>query len=93
MFKKVKPQTTNEFGTRMYIKQFPHCDQRILHAPKECEHCDGHPEWQELRVAWGVAFTGYEPEGTELPCPADSARGNNHTKWGGNIAKPKGAEL
>lgn len=40
------------------IRQFPHCDQRILHAPGECQYCDMHPEWQELRQAWGIAFTG-----------------------------------
>ncbi len=75
------------------IAQFPHCDQRILHAPGECEYCDMHPEWQELRKAWGIAFTGKEPQVTseywkELPCPADFNRGDSHTKWGGNIAKP-----
>lgn len=89
MFKKVKPSAV----VKGNLKQFPHCDPRILHAPKECEVCDTHPDWQILRVVWGIAFTGYEPEGKELPCPADHARGDNHTKWGGNTAKPKGAEL
>ena len=84
MFKKVKPI---QEGFRI-IGQFPHCEQRILHAPGECRFCDEHRDWQELRAAWGIAFTGYEPEGTELPCPADYARGDNHTKWSGNIAKP-----
>lgn len=72
-----------------YIEQFPHCDARVLHAPGECKYCDEHPEWQELRFTWGIAFTGYTPdEGTkELPCPADYARGDGHTKWGGNRAK------
>jgi len=50
------------------IAQFPHCDQRILHAPSECEFCDGHPEWQELRKAWGIAFTGYRPRITLPEC-------------------------
>lgn len=36
----------------------PHCDQRILHAPGECRHCDAFPDWQELRAKWGIAFTG-----------------------------------
>ena len=71
-----------------YLGRFPHCDQRILHAPHECEYCDHYGEWQALRVAWGICFTGYTPDGTELPCPADHARGDNHTKWGGNVAKP-----
>ena len=84
MFKKVKPDHTL-FGATF---QFPHCDQRILHAPGECQFCDKHPDWQELRTKWGIAFTGYEPEGTELPCPADHARGDNHKLWYGNTAKP-----
>lgn len=76
------------------ISQFPHCDQRILHAPGVCAYCDQHPEWQELRSAWGIAFTGKTPElkgpqQMELPCPADFNRGANHTKWwGGNAARP-----
>lgn len=40
---------------------FPHCDQRILHAPSECQWCDEYPEWQKLREAWGIAFTGHLP--------------------------------
>lgn len=38
--------------------QFPHCDQRVLHAKGRCEFCDRHPDWQKLREAWGIAFTG-----------------------------------
>lgn len=67
---------------------FPHCDPRILHAPGECEYCDLHPEWQDLRESWQIAFTGHgagfsirpnNPEGRPvdgalLPCPADVAR-------------------
>lgn len=84
MFKKVTPKKLEAFR----LTQFPHCDQRILHAPGECDYCDYHSDWQELRVAWGIAFTGYEPEGTELPDPATSARGfQNVNAWGGNKAK------
>lgn len=43
------------------MTRFPHCDSRILHAPGECEYCDEVPEWQELRKAWGIAFTGRVP--------------------------------
>lgn len=50
-----------ETRAQFEIAQFPHCDQRILHAPSECEYCDGHPEWQALREAWGIAFTGHQP--------------------------------
>lgn len=43
------------------MPRFPHCDQRILHSPGECEFCDMNPEWQQLRKAWGIAFTGHVP--------------------------------
>lgn len=68
------------------IEQFPHCDPRILHAPGECTYCDKHPEWQALRDAWSIAFTNYEPEGKELPCPAVHARGDVVNGWVGNVA-------
>ncbi len=77
------------------ITQFPHCDARILHAPGECEYCDRHPEWQELRKTWMIAFTGhapatYEHAGTQVPCPADFNRppvaSNDHRRWAGNVA-------
>ena len=83
MFKKTKV----EIDIHSRIEQFPHCDQRILHAPGECGYCDAHPDWQALRAAWGIAFTGWTPEEAELPCPADHARGDQHQLWGGNRAK------
>lgn len=88
MFKKIQPAKRS----KIFIQQFPHCDQRILHAPGECKYCDENPNWQELRQAWGIAFTGYEPEGTELPCPADHARGETHKNWHGNVALAKEKE-
>ena len=47
----------------MALDRFPHCDQRVLHAPGECEFCDMNPEWQQLREAWGICFTGHAPRG------------------------------
>lgn len=44
------------------ISQFPHCDPRVLHRPGDCTYCDRRPQWQELREAWGIAFTG-QPTG------------------------------
>ncbi len=79
----------------MTIKQFPHCDARVLHAPNECEYCDRHPDWQELRQEWMVAFTGhppvrYEHGGAQVPCPADFNRppdtDHDHRRWAGNVA-------
>lgn len=88
MHKKVQPKA----DVRSVLGQFPHCDQRVLHAPGECEFCDRHMEWQALRLAWGIAFTGYEPDDKELPCPATHARGDNVNRWGGNRPCPKKAE-
>jgi hypothetical protein len=69
-----------------HIKQFPHCDPRILHTPGECKYCDEHPDWQELRVVWNVNFTGgKDPKLTQ--CPADLARGDSHKSWIGNVAR------
>lgn len=50
------------------LSRFPHCDQRVLHAPGECEFCDMNPMWQELRKAWGIAFTGHAPQGSLPTC-------------------------
>jgi hypothetical protein len=82
-----------------HIKQFPHCDPRILHAPEDnCEFCNMHPEWQELRQMWGIAFTGhsYDKQGNPLPdgnggvilpCPAQYNRGMTSVNgWHGNVA-------
>jgi hypothetical protein len=85
MFKKTR--VAPKQGTT--IHQFPHCDSRVLHAPGECEFCDHHADWQELRVAWGIAFTGWEPEGNELPCPSQQARSlETINKWNGNVPRP-----
>ena len=90
MFKTVQPNIPP--NAKMYIRQFPHCDAKVLHAPGECKYCDMHPEWQALRLYWGIAFTGYEPDLSikELPCPAWFARGENCQAWGGNRPRPTG---
>jgi hypothetical protein len=66
----------------------PHCDQSVLHAPGECVHCDQHPEWQALRVMWGVAFTGHPvvaDTNDKVPCPSDYVRGlGGAHSWPGN---------
>lgn len=67
------------------IEQTPHCDQAVLHAPGECLTCDEHPSWQELRLLWGIAFTGHEPDAFQVPCPADVRRGRGGAHaWAGN---------
>lgn len=73
------------------IAQFPHCDSRVLHAPRECEYCDEHPDWQELRRAWAINFTGHHLEATEyggkyLPCPSEANRPLSLiNQWDGNV--------
>lgn len=68
----------------------PHCDELILHAPGECDVCDQYPDWQRLRRMWGVAFTGHEPIGNELGCPAERRRRYSILNlWPGNKAKLK----
>jgi hypothetical protein len=65
----------------MTLGQFPHCDQRILHGPVDgCEFCDAHPEWQELRRAWGIAFTGHAPRAT-LPICGTVSEWDDGEKW------------
>ena len=77
----------------IYEAPFPHCDSRILHAPKSCEYCDHYSLQQHERIRDGIAFTGETPVGNQVPCPADVARpkgsSNDHRRWGGN--KPTGA--
>jgi hypothetical protein len=68
------------------IQQYPHCDASVLHAPGICEYCDGHPDWQELRETWGIAFTG-KPEAGKLPDPASLKRPEETINmWHGNRA-------
>lgn len=80
MFKKLQPKQAP-----YKISQYPHCDQRVLHAPGDCEYCDKHPMWQALRKGWGISFTGYIPEGTEVGCPSEAARPLEKIEaWPGN---------
>lgn len=71
------------------IKQFPHCDSRILHAPGECEVCDNYSDWQELRKVWKINFTGHHDQGLQV-CPAELARPiETIEKWYGNVPQGK----
>ncbi|SRR5258708_24877162 len=71
------------------IKQFPHCDSKILHKPGECEYCDGHPDWQELRTLWNVNFTGHY-DLDKMLCPAEQYRDKSvMDQWSGNGARTK----
>lgn len=72
-----------------YNTTWPHCDQRVLHAPGECEYCDKHGELQAVRESWGINFTGHhDPE--KYLCPAEDARSLSVIeRWGGNVKAPK----
>lgn len=73
-----------------YIKQFPHCDPRILHAPGECDVCDLHPEWQELREVWCINFTG-KRDCEKTSCPAEVYRNKSTIEaWPDNRPYKKG---
>jgi len=87
MYKRVKPITPDA-----QVPAPPHGDRRILHAPGECRYCDKFEDWQALRQLWGIAFTGYTPEGTELPCPADHAREREQPKKGEVVPASKAAQ-
>lgn len=70
-----------------HIKQFPHCDSRVLHAPGECKYCDEHPEWQELREVWDINFTG-KNDPDKMICPAERHRSIDViNRWHGNVAQ------
>lgn len=70
--------------------QFPHCDDRILHAPRTCEYCDMHPDLQEARIRDGICFTGQVERGKQ-PCPSEKARSLKAiNQWAGN--RPMDAE-
>ncbi len=72
------------------LGQFPHCDHLILHAPSECEYCDAHPEWQALRIAWRINFSG-ENDPDKAPCPATRVRSIERAhQWPGN--RPRAAD-
>ena len=70
---------------RAAITQYPHCDQMVLHAPGECEYCDSHPDWQELREVWNINYTGHsDPQ--KMQCPAEARRpAGIINRWGGNV--------
>lgn len=65
--------------------QYPHCDAMVLHAPGECTYCDRHPDWQTLRETWEIAFSGHDPIGDQVQCPAERRRPREIiNRWGGN---------
>ena len=64
----------------------PHCDSRVLHQPGECPYCDNNPDWQDMRLLQGIAFTGQEPDEFQGPCPSDYHRGlGGAHSWPGNM--------
>ena len=63
---------------------YPHCDALVLHAPGECDYCDDHGEWQQLRVMWKINFTGKREDGFTI-CPSEARRDlATINEWAGN---------
>jgi hypothetical protein len=56
-----------------HLGTVPHCDAMVLHEPLKCEFCDMHPDWQALRILWGVNFTG-EHNLNKTTCPSELRR-------------------
>lgn len=77
-----RPRLRVEESSSTWSFRPPHCDQRVLHAPGECEVCDLCPELQAERDALDVCFSGKTDR--RWPCPADEARGAAHQRWHGN---------
>lgn len=66
------------------MAMYPHCDQRVLHAPGECRFCDLYPALQEARLSQRVNFTGQSREGFSQ-CPAERERALEAINlWPGN---------
>lgn len=62
----------------------PHCDARVLHAPGKCLDCDKYSLWQELRMVWGINFTGEYHEDKQM-CPSEFRRDiKTIYEWSGN---------
>lgn len=80
-------------GNKAWDGRFPHCDQRILHAPGECKFCDDCSLLQFMRQMWGINFTGHHDMENEhghpmSPCPAEVARPLELlNRWHGNTPK------
>jgi hypothetical protein len=63
---------------------FAHCDPCVVHAPKTCEFCDLHPDWQALRQVWAINFTN-ENDPQKSPCPSLRYRkAYEVNRWHGN---------
>lgn len=76
-----------------YENGIAHCDCRILHAPKICEHCDHYPQFHRARELWGINFTG-EHDPKKLPCPSEVSRSiENIDRWYGNVPRPADEKL
>lgn len=70
------------------MRQLPHCDAAILHAPGECEYCDHSPDWQEYRMMARINFTGHN-DADKAPCPSVWFRAPEiRDLWYGNVPKP-----
>ncbi len=66
----------------------PHCDERVLHAPRVCRYCDAFPQRQTDREVQGINFTG-EWDLDKVLCPSEARRDVEVIhRWPGNQPKP-----
>lgn len=76
-------------GRPPFIEGSPHCDQRVLHAPRTCMVCDDFPALQRIRQQWGIAYTNTIPTTDQVPCPSLAVRSlGTIERWPGNRAWP-----
>lgn len=89
-YKVVRAAYADYLSTLPTSGSFPHCDEFVLHAPGECVYCDRHPDWQDARIRYHIAFTGRGTgKASNLrPCPSEVLRPvEKINRWPGNQAR------
>jgi len=77
--------------TEVHLGAFPHCDDKVLHAPDECRYCAmaEYAALHELRRRFGIAYSGRPAQGGQSSCPSEAFRpAELIERWPGNRAAP-----
>lgn len=61
----------------------PHCDERVLHSPGICIHCDTMPALQQYRRGLGLPFTD-DLQANDPLLPGENRSRASAEIWGGN---------